>query len=61
MVEAVGDPGPEGMHLEKGTLLAEPIQLRIAVEEARADELVEDAHGEGWENGEEDVVEGERP
>jgi len=35
--------------------------LGISVEEAGGDELVEDAEGEGWKNGEEDIVEGERP
>ena len=61
VVEAICDPGPEGMHLEEDALLAESIELRIAVEEAGGDELVEDAHDKRRENGEEDVIEGKSP
>lgn len=61
MVEAVEDPGEEGVHLEEDALLAELVELGVAVEKAGGDELVEDAHDQWWEDGEEDVVEGERP
>ena len=61
MVEAVEDPGEEGMHFEEDALLAELVELRVAVEEARGYELVEDAEDEWREDGEEDVVEGEGP
>lgn len=61
MIEAVQDPGEEGMHLEEDSLLAQSIELRIAIEEAGVDELIEDAHGKGREDGEEDVVKGEGP
>jgi len=61
VVEAVADPGPEGGHAEEDGRLREAVELRVAVEEAGGDELVEDAEGEGREDGEEDVVEGEGP
>jgi len=61
VVEAVEDPGKEGVHFKEDTFLAELVELGIAVEEAGGDELVEDAQDEGGEDGEEDVVEGERP
>lgn len=61
VVEAVGDPGPEGGHAEEDGLLGEVVELGVAVEEAGGDELVEYAKGEGGEDGEEDVVEGEGP
>ena len=49
------------MHLEEDALLAELVELRVAVEEAGRDKLVEDAHDKGREDGEEDVVEGKGP
>ena len=61
VVEAVEDPGEERVHFEKDTLLAELIELRVAVEEAGRDELIEDAEDEGGKDGEENVVEGESP
>ena len=61
MVEAVDDPREEGMHAKEGTGLTEPVELWISVQQAGADELVEDAHGQRWEDGEEDVVEGKGP
>lgn len=61
VVEAVANPGPEGVHFEEDAFLAELIKLRVSVEETSGDELVEDAHGEGGEDGEEDVIEGEGP
>ena len=61
MVEAIEDPGEKGVHFEEDTLLAELVELRVAVEKASGDELVEDAEDEGGKDGEEDVVEGEGP
>ena len=61
MVEAVENPGEEGVHLEEDTFLAELVELGVAVKEAGGDELVEDAQDKGGEDGEENVVEGERP
>lgn len=49
------------MHLEEDALLAELVELRVAVEEAGGDKLVEDAHDEGRKDGEKDVVERESP
>ena len=57
MVEAVENPREEGVHLEEDALLAEAVELRVAVQEASGDELVKDSHHEGGEDGEEDVVE----
>ena len=61
MVEAIEDPGKEGMHFEEDAFLAELVELRVAVEEAGGDELVKDAHDQGGKDGEENVVEGEGP
>lgn len=61
MVEAVNEPGPEAALLEEDSLLAELIELWVAIQETSADELIEDSHDERREDGEEDVVEGERP
>ena len=61
VVEAVADPGEEGVHAEEGALLAEAVELRVAIEEAGGDKLVEDAHDQGRKDGEEDIVEGEGP
>lgn len=57
VVETVGDPRPERVHPEEDALLAELIKLRVAVEKASRNELIEDAHDQGRENGEEDVIE----
>lgn len=61
MVEAVEDPGEEGVHVEEDTALGELVELWVAVEKAGADELVEDAEDEGGHDGEDDVVEGKCP
>ena len=34
------------MHLEKDTSLTEPVELRVAIEKTRANELVEDTQDE---------------
>ena len=61
MVEAVEDPGEERMHLEEDTLLAQAVELGIAVEKAGGDELVKNSHYERGEDSEEDIVEGKSP
>lgn len=61
VVEAVEHPGEEGVHLEKDAFLAELVELRVSIEEAGRDELVEDAHHEGGKDGKEDVVERQSP
>ena len=61
VVEAVGNPGNEGVHAEEDAALAKLVELWVAVEEAGGDELVIDAHDERGKDGEEDVVEGESP
>ena len=58
MVEAVGYPEEERVHFEEDAFLPELVELGIAVEETGGDELVEYAHDEGWEESEEDIVEG---
>ena len=57
VVEAVGDPGPEGVHAEEEALLCELVELWVAVEQACRDKLVEDTNGERREEGEEHIVE----
>ena len=61
MVETVEDPGKKGVHTEKGAFLAELIELRIAIKEACGDKLVKDAHCQWRQDGEKDVVKGQRP
>ena len=61
VVEAISDPGEEGVHLEECVLLTDLVELGVAVEEAVGDELIEDTHCERGKDGEEDVVEGEGP
>jgi hypothetical protein len=41
--------------------LGELVELRVSVEQAGGDVLIKDADGEGWEEGEEDIVEGQGP
>jgi hypothetical protein len=45
------------VHFEEGILLSELVQLRISVQQASRDELIEDTHHKWWKDGEEDVVE----
>ena len=49
------------MHFEEDALLTELVELWVAVEEASGDKLVEDAHGQWWKEGKEDIVEREGP
>lgn len=61
VVEAIGNPAPEGMHLEENTLLTELVELWVTVEQACADELIENTEDEGRQNRKEDVIERQRP
>ena len=61
MVEAVCDPGDEGVHAKEGAALTKLVELWVAVEEAGGDELVVDAHDKRGKHSEEDVIEGEGP
>ena len=61
MVEPVEDPGKEGMHAEKGTFLAELIELWIAIEKACGDELVKDAHCQWRQDCKENIIECQSP
>ncbi len=61
MIEPIEDPRPERMHLEEDALLAELIELRIAIEQSGRYELVKNANHKWWEDCEKDVVEGQRP
>ena len=46
------------MHPEKHALLTELVELRIAIQQARADKLVKDTKNKRRHDCEEDVVEG---
>lgn len=58
VVYRIRDPLRKDLELEEVVLLAHHVQLRVAIQEARRDELIQDTKGQGWENGVEDVVEG---
>ena len=57
MVEPVRNPAPKAMHAKEDALLRELVKLRIAIQQSRGDELVEDANRERREKGEEYIVE----
>jgi hypothetical protein len=61
MVDSVRCPHPERLWREEVVLLSKPIELRVPVQHSGADELIEDADDERREEGEDDVVERERP
>lgn len=61
MVEPIKDPGPKRMHLEEDTFLSELVQLRVTIEQASRNELVENPYHNGWEDGKEYVVKGQGP
>ena len=61
MVERIADPKPEGRLRKELVPLPELVQLRVAIQESRGDELIEDTDDEGREDGEDDVVQRERP
>ena len=59
MVEAIADPGPEGVHPEERPFLTQLIELRIPIKQPRRDELVENTHRKRWQDGKKDVEKGE--
>ena len=61
MVEGIADPKPECRLREELVPLPELVQLRVAIQESRGDELIEDTNDERREDGEDDVVQRERP
>lgn len=61
MVKTIGDPGKERVHPEKGVSLPKLIQLWISIEQSSGDELVKDTHHKRRQDGEEQVVERQRP
>jgi hypothetical protein len=61
VIERVDDPEPECLGREEVVLLAELVQLGVPIEHSCADELVEDSDDERGQEGEDDVVERERP
>lgn len=61
VVDGVEEPFDEYLHTEKLVLLAHAVQLRVPIEEARRDELIKNAEGQGRKNGIEDVIKGECP
>lgn len=61
MIQRVGDPEPKRRLGEKLVLLSKAVQLRIAVQRPRRHELVKDANDKRRKEGEDDVVESQRP
>jgi len=56
--KSVQDPSPKAVFLEEDTLLAQLVELRVAVKQPSGDVLIEYSHGERRQDGEEHVVEG---
>ena len=56
VIEGVADPIEEGDWGEEIVLLAQLVELGIAVEHPSRHELIKDANDEGREDGEDDVV-----
>lgn len=61
VIECIADPQPKGRLREELVPLPELVQLRVAIQESRRDELVEDTDDERREDGEDDIVQRERP
>lgn len=61
MVESIRDPLPECRLRKECVLLTEYIELRIPVQDARGNELVENPDDQRWEYSEEDIVQRECP
>lgn len=61
VVDSVGDPGEKDAQSEELISLPEGIELRVAVEQASRDELVQNTHRKRWQHSEDDVVQGECP
>ena len=61
VIQRINDPKPELCACEERVALAEHVELRVAIQDTCGHELVEDPDNERREEGEEDVVERERP
>ena len=61
MVQSVADPQPELCPREERILLSKHVELRVAVKDSCGDELVENTDDKGRKDGEEDIVQRERP
>lgn len=56
VVERVAHPEPEGGFGEEGVLLAQNVELWVAVQYPRRYKLIEDANDQWWEDSEDDVI-----
>ena len=61
VVQRVRDPEPEGGFCKERILLTEGVELRVTIQDSGGDELIKDPDDEGRQNGENDVVQGQRP
>ena len=61
MIEGIPDPIEERDRREEVVLLSELVQLRISIQRASRDELIEDTDDERGKNSEDDVIVGHRP
>jgi hypothetical protein len=61
VVQRVHDPEPESGLCEERILLAQGVELRIPIQDTGGDELVKDADDERRQDGENDIVQGQRP
>lgn len=56
MIQGIGNPEPKCSFGEEDVLLAQSVQLRVAIQHSGRDELIKDADDERWEYSEDDVV-----
>ena len=56
MIESVGNPHPERCLGKESIFLTEHVQLRISVQDAGGDELIEYTDHKGWQDSEGNVV-----
>ena len=61
MIERIHNPLPKGCLGKEEVLLAEDVELRVTIEDAGRDELIENTDDEGRKDGKKDVVQRERP
>ena len=61
MVQRIRNPEPESGLCEEHILLAQDVELRIPIQDSGGDELVKDTDNERRQDGENDVIEGQRP
>ena len=61
MVQRIRDPEPESGLGEEYILLAQDVELRIPIQDTGRDELVKDTDNERRQDGENDVIERQRP